>query len=425
MSFYSNSNYIPHQFFILAGLAAPLFYMTGHHGVIVNASGDAGASKSTSLYTAASFWGQPELYPINGTNNGATVRGRNERVSVFANLPVCVDEITHMPIKDAVDLAMSITQPGHRIRLETTGVERANLGGYKATIMLATANNSLHILSTEQYRRHCRLDARVRDRVPYANNMHSKPEADDFLLQLRQNYGHIGELFVAHVIRHRVTVERRVREVMREIDVSAKIQSAERYWSAVVAVVIVAAEIARELGVLRRTAPRRCEAWAVEFQIPTMRGVVREEYSDPLAIIADYLETINGNLIVTDKLNNRLNVQHVPRNSALLGHYDKTDQLLYVLKTAFKDYCIKKGANSTKVLNDLFESRGGARIVCQKHTRRTLGAGTEYAKAQSWCFAINMAHTDVTGVIDLDVVEGGLRGDSAKAGDRPELSVVQ
>jgi hypothetical protein len=112
LRFYAHPAYRAHQFVVLAGLAAPIFFATGHHGVIVNASGDAGASKSTALYTAASFWGQPELYPINGTNNGATVRGRNERVATLANLPVCVDEITHMPAKDAVDLAMSITQPG-------------------------------------------------------------------------------------------------------------------------------------------------------------------------------------------------------------------------------------------------------------------------------------------------------------------------
>jgi hypothetical protein len=79
--------------------------------------------------------------------------------SVSTRSPTCR---SRMP----VDLAMSITQPGHRIRLETTGVERANLGGYKATIMLATANTSLHgILSTDNTAGHCRLDACVRDRV--------------------------------------------------------------------------------------------------------------------------------------------------------------------------------------------------------------------------------------------------------------------
>ena len=144
LDFYNHATYLPNQFFILASLAAPIFYMTGHHGVILNASGEAGASKSTSLYAAASLWGQPELYPINGTNNGATTRGRNERVTTMANLPICVDEITHLPVKDAIDLVMSITQPGHRIRLTSEGIERNASGSYKATMMLATANNSLH-----------------------------------------------------------------------------------------------------------------------------------------------------------------------------------------------------------------------------------------------------------------------------------------
>jgi hypothetical protein len=423
LKFYASSAYLPHQFFILAGLAAPLFYMTGHHGVIVNASGDAGASKSTSLYTAASFWGQPELYPINGTNNGATVRGRNERVTVLANLPVCVDEITHMPVRDAVDLAMSITQPGHRIRLETTGVERASIGGYKATIMLATANNSLHGLLSTDNTAGTAGSMRVFEIIFKANAVHQKHEADEFLRQLKQNYGHIGELFVNHVLKNREAVEKRVHEVMRQIDMEAKIQSAERFWSAVAAVVLVAAEISRELGL----APFSAEAlkgWLLDAQIPHMRGVVREEYSDPLAILADYLETINSNIIQTTKNQNsqNLNVQHVPRSGALLGHYDKSEQLLYILKKGFKDYCVKVGANSIKVLNDLGELRGGARIVCQKHTKRTLGAGTEYAKAQSWCFAINMAHPEVTGVIDLKVVQGG--GSSATE-DRGPLHLVQ
>jgi hypothetical protein len=196
----TSPDYRAHQFFISPSLAAPIFYATGQHGVIVNASGESGASKSTSLYAASSFWGQPELYPINGTNNGATIRGRNERVTVLANLPVGVDEITHMPVKDAIDLAMSITQPGHRIRLDTTGTERAHLGSYKSTIMLTTANNSLHgLLSTDNAAGTAGSMRVFEIRFPIPH-VHKKQDADDFLFNLNQNYGHMGELFVRYVI---------------------------------------------------------------------------------------------------------------------------------------------------------------------------------------------------------------------------------
>ena len=421
LRFYAHPAYRAHQFLVLAGLAAPIFFATGHHGVIVNASGDAGASKSTALYTAASFWGQPELYPINGTNNGATVRGRNERVATLANLPVCVDEITHMPAKDAVDLAMSITQPGHRIRLDTTGVERANLESYKATIMLATANNSLHGLLSTDNAAGTAGSMRVFEIRFRATGVHTKAQADDYMHALKQNYGHIGELFVQHVMKNLPAVQARVRELVRQIDTECDIQSSERFWSGTIAAVLVAGEIARTIGVVDYDLAALRE-WIVVEQVPEMRGIVKEEYSDPLGLLTDYLETISSNMLVMERIkhanSNLANVQRRPVG-ALLAHYDTDDKTLYVLKKGFKDYCVRIGANSRKILDDLHATRDGARIVSNTHTRRTLGAGTEYAKGQSWCFVINMAHKEVTGALDLKVIAGG------EMDGKPALKAVQ
>jgi hypothetical protein len=424
MEFYNHHAYLPNQFFILAGLAAPIFYATGHHGVIINASGEAGASKSTSLYTAASFWGQPELYPINGTNNGATVRGRNERVTVLANLPVCVDEITHMPVKDAVDLAMSITQPGHRIRLQTDGTERAHLGSYKATIMLATANNSLHSVLSHDNAHGTAGSMRVFEILFKATSVHEKYEADDFMFHLRHNYGHIGEQFMAYVVQNLDAVVARVRAVMREIDQECKIQSAERFWSATIAVVLTAGEIARQLGLLPFDVGA-LKQWVVSYQVPHMRGVVMSEYSDPLSSLADYLETINNNIIVVRKYQGQVAGVNIERRplGALLAHYDLDDNMLYVLKKGFKDYCARTGANATAIINDLHIPRDGERIVPQRDTRRVLGAGTEFAKSQTWCFAVNMSHQAVSGTVNLTAVTGG--GQGAATDGRASLHVVQ
>jgi hypothetical protein len=63
------------------------------------------------------------------------------------------------------------------------------------------------------------------------------------------------------------------------------------------------------------------------------------------------------------------------------------------------------------------------RIVPQTHTRRVLGAGTELAKAQSWCFAINMSHPAVSGIVDLKVVPGGLVGGVSGSGSATLQSV--
>lgn len=408
LQFYNHPDYLPNQFLILAGLAAPIFFATGHHGVVVNASGDAGASKSTTLYTAASMWGQPEMYPINGTNNGATVRGRNERLTTLANLPICVDEITHMPAKDAVDLAMSVTQPGHRIRLQTDGVERASIGSYKATMMLTTANNSLHSVLSLDNAAGTAGSMRVFEIKFRIASVHQKHEADDFLYNLKQHYGHIGEVFISTVIKNLEPIKARVRAVMKEIDLAAGIHSSERFWSATIAAVLVTAELARSMGLLGFSADL-LRAWALNYQIPYMRGVVGQEYSDPLSIFADYLEQINGNIVSMRKGQggNISNIIHQPRGGALLAHFDVDTGMMYVLKKAFKEHCAKIGANSTRILDDLSAPRDGARIVVDKDVRRTLGAGSDMAKGQSWCFAVNMRHPTVSGQVDLKVIQGG------------------
>jgi hypothetical protein len=424
LRFYAHPAYRAHQFVVLAGLAAPIFFATGHHGVIVNASGDAGASKSTALYTAASFWGQPELYPINGTNNGATVRGRNERVATLANLPVCVDEITHMPAKDAVDLAMSITQPGHRIRLDTTGIERPNLESYKATIMLSTGNNSLHGLLSTDNAAGTAGSMRVFEMRFKPTGVHTKAQADDYLHELKQNFGHLGEVFVQHILKNLPAVQARVRELVREIDAVCSIQSSERFWSGTIAAVLVAGEIAQQLGMISYDLAALRE-WIITEQVPEMRGIVKEEYSDPLGIVTDYLETISANMLVMEKLQhqqqNLINVKRRPVG-ALLAHYDTDEQVLYVLKKGFKDYCNRIGANARKIVDDLHAARDGGRIIVNTNTRRTLGAGTEFSKAQSWVFVVNMAHKEVSGSLDLKVLAGGVGGE---ADDKPALVVVQ
>ena len=423
MRFFDHHAYLPNQVTILAALAAPWFYATGHHGVIVNASGAAGASKSTTLYAAASLFGTPELYPINGTNNGATVKGRNERVTVLANFPILVDEITHMPVKDAIDLAMSITQPGHRIRLSSDGVERASLQSHKATIMLTTANNSLHgILSTDNSAGTAG-SMRVFEIMYHAQQVHQKHEADEFLHQLKQNYGHIGEVFMMHCMPRKAEVETRIRAKMREVDLAVGIQSSERFWSAFIAVVLVMAELSQEFGLLNYD-ERDLKRYLLEVQVPYMRGVVGEEYSDPLAVVMDYLETINSNMIVTIKMaHGNLGDDPVRRPSGpLFAHYDMSEQLLFVNKKHFKDHCTRIGANPLKVLDDLADSSRGKPIVGAKHIKRTLGSGTNFAKGQTWCFVINTAHPDVSGRLDLEVVTGGSPGGGSSS--KANLQVV-
>lgn len=408
MDFYKDPAYLPNQYAILNSFASVIFDLTGHHGIVVNCSGDPGASKSSTLYTAASVWGDPVLWPLNGTNRGATANARMQRIATNANLPTCVDEITHMPVRDALDMVMGITQPGHRVRLTTDGVERKSDDSYKSSIMIATANASLHSVISTDNAAGTAGSMRVFEIKFRAQRVHSKLEADEFLRQLKSHHGHLGEIFVQFVARNRAAVAARVHKVMDEIDTAARITSGERFWSADIAAVLVAAEICQALGLLGYD-PVALREWALWTQVPYMRGVVREEYRDPLAILTDYIAEKQGNIVVVDKATSvGVNTAGKPAaadssyainrpSGALLGHYDLQSKMLYLLRSGFKEHCSRIGASSSMILEHLAQSTGNGKVLAERSVRRTLGAGTDLAKGQAWCFIVNMSHPDLAG----------------------------
>lgn len=413
LEFYNRPQYRASQFVILSSLASIIFDMTGHHGIVVNCSGEAGASKSTTLYTAAGLWGDPKLWPLNGTNRGATANARMQRIATNANLPTCVDEITHMPAREAIDLVMSITQPGNRLRLGTDGVERKSDDEYKAAIMIATANSSLHSLISQDSAAGTAGSMRVFEIKFPVLNVHTKTEADEFLRQIKQHYGHIGELFAHFVVRNRAAVEKRVHQIMAEIDAEARIKSSERFWSAVIAVVYVTAEICQALRLLPYPADD-IRRWAIDEQVPYMRGIVKEEYRDPLAVLTDYIAEKHGNIVVVDRaaaIGANTHGQPVASETAfavsqphgaLLGHYELRTGVLLLMHNAFKEHCSRIGGSASKILEEL--SSGPTPVVIKRQCRRTLGAGTSLAKGQTWCIAIDMKHPEIAGMAPTLVV---------------------
>lgn len=385
LKFYDHDEYLPNQFFILCSLAAPLFYHTGHHGAVINATGDPGASKSTSLYTAASLWGNPVLVPLNGTQTGSTTLARQSWATTLANLPLCVDEVTHMDQKQARDLAMGVSQPGGRQSLTRSGTLKPAAKNLKATLMLTTANSSLHAILANDNTAGTAGSMRVFEIRFRVGGVHSKRQADDYLHELKQNYGHIGVPFMSYCVRHNMSVGMRIRAVMQEIDASVDIDSSERFWTATAAAAIVAAEIAQELGLLTFN-PMTLKRWIIKHQIPEMRGVVQEEYTGPVRILGDFLERHHTGVIVTQ---GRM-VSRAPHGE-MVAHYDTLSKTIYVNKTAFKNHCAKIGANSTEVMSQLMAKK----IITNKQYRTTLGRGTEHAKIQSWTFIVDAAHPEI------------------------------
>lgn len=398
MDFYDEPEY---QFFVATGLAAPIFYMTGHHGLIMNASGPPGASKSTALMTAASFWADPESFPINGMNSGATARFRAEHMAVLSNLPICVDEITLMSREDAQELALGVSQKNSRGRLDQKGNERRQAARQKATIMMTTGNNSLHDLIASRNASGSAGSMRVFEIRFREKDPSGKSAADAYFRELKRNYGHIGPTFLKYVMRNQAPLEHRIIETMAELDSIATITPSERFWCAGAAATLVTVEETHKLGLLPYR-PEPVRRWLLDAQLPSMRGAISANYASPLDVFNAYIAQISSDILVVRKgTSGRVFEVRKPAR-VLRARFDLDQRVLSVDYNDLKEYCLTRGVQMGTMHDTLVKSGLGIK------RRVTLGKGIpEYTYGPVMAVQVDMKNPAVAGSPALRLVETG------------------
>ena len=390
MNFYNEPQYIKHQFVAMCGLGSVLFHANAElFGVVVNASGGTGGSKSTALYTAASFWGRPSSYVMNGTNTGMTALARMHRVHTLCQLPACMDELTEIDPRDAKNFVMGATQEDDRQRLNPDGTPKPKRSGNKSLITLCSANSSLHDLLGIDSRAGTAGNMRVFE--IYFETLKLPPEAaNEYLRGINQNYGWIGPEFMRRYIARREEIDTMVCAKRAELDRRFNLVGPERYWSAVMACAIVAGQLALDWGLLP-FAIEPVRTWLYGEQLTTMRGIVQDEETEasPASLIGAFLNDRAGATVVVSgtHVEGNLNDQALRElHGAIDCHHDLLKKVIYIRKDAFRRWCTSRNKNPLRTLADL--ERFG--LVSGLDDRRILGEGTKYASARAVCFTYHL-----------------------------------
>jgi hypothetical protein len=394
LRFYDKPQYLRHQFIIMCGLGSILFHATNQPGVVINASGKSGGSKSSALYAAASLWGRPKDYVMNGTETGMTQLARLHRVHSLCQLPACMDEITMIEPKAAQKFVFGATQEQQRVRLNPDGTPKPIRGGRRSNMLLCSANSSLHDLLQIENRAGTAGDMRVYE-IVFPAVEGSAAEANEFLHQIHNKvYGHIGPEFLKRYLMDREAIDDRVRRTVAELDARWGLAPPERYWSAADVAALIAGELAYEWSLLPfRVEPVR--AWAYGEQLNDMRGTVKgvETESGPAAVLSAFLADKSGATIVVqgDHVEGNLNDQPLREvHGAIVAHHDRKRPIIYIRKDAFRLWCSQHHKNGMRVLTDL--ARMG--VVTDIEYKFPLGKGTKYETAKSVCFTVNPAHPE-------------------------------
>ena len=386
MSFYKARDHEAHRFAVYCGFGSPLLHMTGHKGVVVAATGESGAGKTTATFAANSIMGHPEELKVDGNESGATENALYLLYAARSSILFHLDEVTRMRPEVFGRFCLAAPQGKPKDVVTQTREIRKNTLFWEGMVLASANTNLYHVLASS--RADATAEAMRLFQLSFPTpTSHSKGEADQFLRDIKNNYGHAGPVFLQFVVQNYATVKERVEKMMLMVDAKAQITAAERYWSAVVAANFTGALAARKLGLLEGWPIEQDFEWIIK-QIVGIRSNIVEHISAPKETISEFLESkVGETLVVAQTLNSNIapRVDQAPRGALSIRHETDTKKM-YVMKSEFKRYCQETGANYSAIQNDL-ELRG---ILLDRNKLIVLGKGTDFGKGQVRCWELDM-----------------------------------
>jgi hypothetical protein len=163
-------------------------------------------------------------------------------------------------------------------------------------------------------------------------------------------------------------------KLQNRFDAAVKIESRERFWSAMVGSNIFGGMMAHKLGIHNIDCKRVFE-WAVE-EIKVMQEVTRLSFDDYATILGEFLLKHNNNILVVNRHStSRNNIAAAPiltPRGALIIRYEPDTKRMFIIRQELKEYCVAKQITFTDMLVAL--NNTGAFIG---EVRAKLDAGTE------------------------------------------------
>lgn len=354
---YAKPGLEPHAFAALTAFGSPLLKFTGMSGAIINLiHSSSGSGKSTALFMCNSVWGHPVK---NASIWKDTFNAKMHRLGVMNNLPNTIDEITNTSPMEFSDLSYSISQGRGKNKMRgSVNEERVNLTSWQG-ITLTSSNASFYQKLGAAKDSPDGESMRLLEYEIKPNGLIDVQVGKQmFDHQLRENYGHAGEIYAQWLVNNLETAKDLVRQIQARLDRDVKFTQRERFWSATAACNIAGGLISKSLG-LHDYDMQMVYKWLVSM-LSEMREDVKPPVSNPAATLGEF---INGNmnhaLVVNGENDARSNMVPMPTmepRGELFIRYEPDSKLLWIAAKAFKDFCVQRQINYKDILRELKEA---------------------------------------------------------------------
>jgi hypothetical protein len=173
--------------------------------------------------------------------------------------------------------------------------------------------------------------------------------------QLRENFGHAGEIYIQWLVNNLEEAVDLMRQIQARIDREVQFNQKERFWSAVAACNIAGGLIAKSLG-LHDYDMKAVYEW-LKKMLNEMRFEIQAPNSTPVTILGEFVNAhISNALVVNGEVDARSNLQSMPLlepRGELLIRYEPDTKELFIAAKQFKDFCVRQQINYKTTLKDL------------------------------------------------------------------------
>lgn len=396
------------QFCVLLSMGAPLYAHTGLTGGLCNFYASTGAEgKSTAARVAMSVWGMPgsgarasQLISAASTGNGMFVK-----MSHMGSLPCIFDEVTNptqsAAVKDLRDFALRCTSGKQKERMVNgRNALRQNTATW-STFAITTANRSMDsIIADDRASASSAERRRILD-VPFPSTgaigeaHYSLAYASEVInATLPNNYGMAGMALLKAYITRGEEMHRRVTNAVAELtDLcgSREVAQQSNYQMALIAVALVARDIASELGLVeypREPLLQFCRSLLVS----QLADVSQQSYTGE-DMFNEFLRQLNPRIIgvKTVGIVSQIIGGHVPRDP-VVARWDINDNRLSIVRTELKAFCSERRYD----IGQLEEWFASCDSVVSSNTRVSLMKGiVGMASGQVRCYVIDMNKTGI------------------------------
>lgn len=386
-----------YQFLVATAFAAPLLKLTNQvSGVTVYAHSEgSGVGKTTAQRAGLSAFGNWDELQL--SDQKVTTNSLWALIGAQGSLPVMFDELTNMKNETASELVFSVSSGRSKQRMRADGELRKNNANW-CTILMASGNN---LLSEKLALHRGNAEAEMSRLFEFTlrNTSALTPnEAIDLFPKLLTNYGQAGRIYIRYIVEHRDEVRAKLEKVQKAMNNEAGITQTERFWSALLASVLVAVGICRKLDLLHFDLSA-LKTWALQ-RLEENRGVRIEAATPALELFGKMLSDMWQGILVTEGEGNfqrsmPARVLEKPR-APLIGRAivpvdpkNRNEKPILLLNhVSIKEWANKNGVSA----KEIFDAAVAAGWCDQNHVRYSLGKGTiEFASVTSYtrCWQID------------------------------------